>query len=47
MVSFLLPEGQDSIKNLGLLSGLDSFERSINDLLYSIRTGGNAPTTLS
>ena len=42
MASFLLSEGQDSIRNLGLLIGLDSFERSINDLLYSVRTGGNA-----
>ncbi|MGC1931576.1 MAG: methyltransferase [Candidatus Nitrosopolaris sp.] len=42
MASFLLSEGQDSIRNLALLIGLDSFERSINDLLYSVRTGGNA-----
>jgi len=42
MASFLLSEGQDSIRNLALLIGLDSFERSINDLLYSIRTGKNA-----
>jgi hypothetical protein len=42
MASFLLSEGQDSIRNLALLIGLDSFERSINDLLYSVRTGRNA-----
>jgi hypothetical protein len=42
MASFLLSEGQDSIRNLALLIGLDSFQRSINDLLYSVRTGRNA-----
>ncbi len=42
MASLLQSETENSIRNFALLFGLESFKKSIDDLLYSIQTGENS-----
>ena len=42
MASLLQSETKNSIKNLALLFGLESFKHALDDLLYSIQTGQNS-----
>jgi hypothetical protein len=39
MASLLLSETKDSVRNIALLFGLESFKKAIDDLLYSVETG--------
>jgi hypothetical protein len=41
MASLLQSETENSNRNFALLFGLESFKKSIDDLLYSIQTGEN------
>jgi O-methyltransferase domain len=42
MASPLQSEAENSVRNFALLVGLESFKKSIDDLLYSIQTGENS-----
>ncbi|HEY7572142.1 MAG TPA: methyltransferase [Nitrososphaeraceae archaeon] len=42
MASLLQSETENSIRDFALLFGLESFKKSIDDLLYSIQTGENS-----
>ena len=42
MASLLQSEAENSVRNFALLFGLESFKKSMDDLLYSIQTGENS-----